>query len=345
MRNKNLSAWNIAPSSFDGIPAEKRLEFLVRFAVLAPSSHNSQPWKFRIEPSAIIVEPEPARSLPASDADDRQLYISLGCAIENIALAADLYGYHAEIERIDPGRRAAWKIRIDGEASSAASRQKDHLAYAIPRRKTVRTPYEPRLPALSFLDRLRSLSVPSLRIFIIEDERSRAEVASLVSKALVEAMDNEEFRIELSRYIHPNITRAKVGMPMDGFGMPTLLSFIAPALVRKVNVNRASQKRDEELLSKHTPAFGVIATDNDDPEAWMRAGRTYERIALEAVRQGICTAPMAAAIEIGEHYKRLQGLLKTELRPQVFFRMGYSSADPRHSPRLEASEVIDRGAS
>jgi hypothetical protein len=340
MKPQNYAAWNLDPAAFDALPPDQRLGFLVGFAVLAPSSHNSQPWRFGIEADAITVAPEPARFLPISDASHRQLYISLGCAIEHIVLAADYYGYRAEVSRMEDEGRAAWRIHIIGNAIPAGTRRKDHLALAVPHRRTSRGAYDDRLPETQFLEWIRMLSGQDLQTRLILDAPGRIRVANLVSKALVEAMDDNAFRFELSHYIHPNVTRAKVGMPMDGFGMPTLLSFIAPFLVRKVNVNRASRKRDEELLSKHTPAFGVLATAADDPDVWMLAGRTYGRIALEAERRGICVAPMAAAIEIGEHYRSLQEQLGTSLRPQVFFRMGYASSKPKHSPRLTAAEVI-----
>jgi hypothetical protein len=61
---------------------------LVRYATLATSSHNTQPWKFKLEPGRIVILPDLARRCPEVDPDDHHLYGSLGCAAENLLLAA-----------------------------------------------------------------------------------------------------------------------------------------------------------------------------------------------------------------------------------------------------------------
>lgn len=65
---------------------------LVRYATLAASSHNTQPWKFKLEPNRIVILPDLSRRCPAVDPDDHHLYASLGCAAENILVAAPAFG-------------------------------------------------------------------------------------------------------------------------------------------------------------------------------------------------------------------------------------------------------------
>lgn len=65
---------------------------LVRYATLAPSSHNTQCWKFRITKRAIEVLPDLTRRCPAVDPDDHHLFVSLGCATENLIHAALAHG-------------------------------------------------------------------------------------------------------------------------------------------------------------------------------------------------------------------------------------------------------------
>jgi hypothetical protein len=341
MTPANFAAWELDPSFFDAQPPAKRLGFLVRFAVLAPSGHNSQPWKFRSETNGVVVSMDMARALPESDADHRQSYLSVGCAIENLVIAADYYGYRPDVRRIDVDGHPAWRVGLSGGPVPPSARRGDHPALAIARRRTNRNKYEARMPEQTLLDWMRGLSSPETQVRLVSEEPLKTKIADVVSDALIEAMDDDGFRRELSGYIRPNITRAMTGMPMYGFGMPTPPSFLAPFLVKLVNVNRASRKQDEALLKRHTPVFAAISTRGDGPDAWVEAGRLYERCAVEAERRGISTAPMAAAIQIGDHFKRLRDLLGTDLRPQVFFRLGYASAAPRHSPRIPASGVME----
>lgn len=61
---------------------------LVGSAVLAPSSHNTQPWRFRIGEKSIELWADRRRALPVNDPFDRELLISCGCALLNLRVAA-----------------------------------------------------------------------------------------------------------------------------------------------------------------------------------------------------------------------------------------------------------------
>ena len=83
------STWTHAP----GQPA--LMKELVRYASLAPSSHNTQCWKFRIGERTVSILPDFARRCPAVDPDDHHLFVSLGCAAENLNQAALAKGYRS----------------------------------------------------------------------------------------------------------------------------------------------------------------------------------------------------------------------------------------------------------
>lgn len=70
------------------LPATPASRDLIRFATLAANSHNTQAWKFRAGDSRIDIPPDPARRTPAVDPDDHHLFASLGCAAENLSIAA-----------------------------------------------------------------------------------------------------------------------------------------------------------------------------------------------------------------------------------------------------------------
>ena len=153
-------------------------------------------------------------------------------------------------------------------------------------------------------------------------------------------MSGNEFRFELSGYVKNNYTRANIGMPGFTLGIPGPFSLVAPALIKHFNLARLSRNKDEELLRLYTPMFGIISTAEDDKYHWVRAGAKYQMLALEAERIDLKTEIMAAPIEIGNYYQDIQDVLNTRMRPQVFFRMGYSHNKTTHSPRINASEVM-----
>ena len=70
---------------------------LVRYATLAPSSHNTQCWKFALDGQSISILPDLSRRCPVVDPDDHHLYVSLGCAAENLVQAAQALGLAGEV--------------------------------------------------------------------------------------------------------------------------------------------------------------------------------------------------------------------------------------------------------
>lgn len=73
---------------------------LVRYATLAPSSHNTQCWKFKIEDNAVTILPDLLRRCPSVDPDDHHLFISMGCASENLVQAAKAHGFRSEAREL-----------------------------------------------------------------------------------------------------------------------------------------------------------------------------------------------------------------------------------------------------
>ncbi len=77
----STNPWQVDEDHFpSSASSADRLRFLLRYAVLAPSSHNTQPWKFRIIGNQIDVFIDEERWLKVADDDQRELHISVGCA-------------------------------------------------------------------------------------------------------------------------------------------------------------------------------------------------------------------------------------------------------------------------
>ncbi|HEV8601153.1 MAG TPA: nitroreductase family protein [Patescibacteria group bacterium] len=335
---KNYKAWETNPNDF---PKQKgkieQYEFLIKFAVLAPSAHNTQPWKFEIQNDGIVLVPEIKRALADSDPNLRQLYISLGCALENLQLAARYYGYQENIKYFSSEQLTRVKISL---TPGTATGENKSLIAAILERRTNRAKYKPELPPPDFLSWIKNLESNDLKVDMITNQAKKDEVAKIVNNALVETMDDPLFRKELSRHLKSNVTKEKSGMPGFAFGLPTPISLVFPHLIKLFNPNRLSKKQDELLLKQHTPVLIVISTKSDEPTAWLSAGKVYEMIAIKATQQKLAAAPLAAAIQNEKFRQKLKKALNTELYPQVFFRLGYPFKGARPSPRFESADVI-----
>lgn len=335
----NYHAWKVDHKDFYKLKNnQERLQFLVRFAVLAPSSHNTQPWKFVVYDNEILLSPDFSRALPKSDSNHRQLFISLGCTLENIIIAADYYNLETQIEN-SSGEGNAMRILFN-EKEAVNNPNNNHLIFSIAKRQTSRGKYERKLPDNNFLELIKKIASEGVLIDVVSDEQKKNAIADLVIYAGITAMNSHEFRSELSNYIKSNITKSPLGMPGFTLGIPTPVSFIMSKAIKHFNLSKLSKKQDEDLLKKFTPLFGIISTKRDGKKDWIEAGRMYERIALESEKHKVKTAPLAAVVQTGNFYQDLQKIIGTAFRPQVFFRMGYCEKTFHNSPRLSADEVI-----
>ncbi|MDX5376134.1 MAG: Tat pathway signal protein, partial [Halomonas sp.] len=113
-----------------------RVKELIRYATLAPSGHNTQCWRFRIAEDAISILPDLTRRTPVVDPDDHHLYVSLGCAAENLSLAARALGMQGEVSFHAEG---AGEVHV---TLAPCQPEVSPLFDAIPARQCSRTDYD-----------------------------------------------------------------------------------------------------------------------------------------------------------------------------------------------------------
>ena len=112
------------------------LHELVRYATLAASSHNTQCWKFRAEERAITILPDLSRRCAAVDPDDHHLFVSLGCAAENLLQAALANGLKGEAS-FDATADGALRVALESTKAVVSP-----LFEAIPKRQCTRAEFD-----------------------------------------------------------------------------------------------------------------------------------------------------------------------------------------------------------
>lgn len=328
---ENYRAWDI---DIDTLTTPRDF---IKAGILAPSSHNSQPWSFQVlDDNTISVSLELGRRLIESDKNDRQATISVGCAIANIEILADYHEYTCVVESGRDDSLATLRFLKQGSAHLG---EKNHLANLISKRVTNRSPHEDRPLNQEVVDSIRTLSSDSLRIDLVTDHQMIQKLGMVAIEAGIEALESSGFRHELSSYLKSNSTRSHVGMPGFGLGFPAPLALLAPILMWLFNMEKPAKKQNIALFEK-TVGVLVISTSGDTKTDWLSVGQTYGRVALLAARAGMATTPLAATIQIGEHYRDIQKILNLPGRPQFFVRIGFPTKLIAHSPRLMAEQVI-----
>lgn len=317
--------------------ARSRNEFLLRYAVLAPSSHNSQPWSFHVADGGVEVYADYRRRLPVADPGDRELLMSVGAAMMNLRVAAAHFGFDSSVHydrSDDPAAPVAFVSLVESCNPDDSLRR---LFPCIERRHTNRREFERRELDPEVTARLCEMveQIETSR-FVPPHERSR--VAELVEQADRKLMADEAWRHELAEWVRPNEGSDRDGMPGDAFGIPGPLSSFASWLVRSFDAGE-SRGRADRRLAEESAGLVVISAD-DDRVALLRAGEWLEKLLLAVTSLGLQYSFLNQVIEVPELRRELWTIVRTPRPPQLLLRIGYARAVNVGTPRRPVESVM-----
>jgi hypothetical protein len=311
---------------------------LIRYATLAANSHNTQPWKFRIAANnAIDILPDPTRATPVVDPDDHHLFVSLGCAAENLAIAAGATGRPGEIV-VEPGDDSAARFVF-----SAGNATPDPLFDAIPRRQSTRADYDGRAVAAADLAAIeRAAAEPGTRMILVTDRAQMNRIRDLVVAGNDRQMTDPAFRAELKRWIRFNPASAATtgdGLFSASSGNPSVPDFLAsPVFDAFVTASSESEKAARQIDS--SAGLAIFLGDRADSAHWIRIGRACQRFALTATSLGLKHAFLNQPIEVADLRPELAALVgEAGKRPDLLVRFGYGPELP-FSPRRPVTAVL-----
>jgi hypothetical protein len=341
MQNYSYEPWEVHEDEFpkDSVNIADIAKFFVRYAILAPSSHNTQPWKFKVTENIVKIFPDFDRSLVYSDRLYRELHISLGCALANYCVAADYFGYETTVEYYPESDLENPAIVVSVHKKQTNRLGKELFPF-VTQRTTNRNPYlDKRIPK-DVLDNILRYTSSKLNITVrfIQDSNMKKKIIDLVDESILFAFNDTIFKDELSSWVRSNYTKKGDGMPLFGFGIPGLISMFAPFLIK--NMPAQIQSKIDKGLLKQSDTFMVLSSKNDDKEAWIKTGEAYEYLCLACLKNGIATAPMAGVVEYDKTDKKLQAVLEITERPMFFARMGYTPQSPHKTPRRDLKDVL-----
>jgi nitroreductase len=323
-----------APSEWQPtrIPPRSPLEAAADAAVLAPSVHNTQPWRIVLHPDRLELFADRTRQLTVLDPVGRALALSVGAALFNARVAVAAAGRAVRVDRspgtADPGPVAVLRP-VEGPADPALAA----LTSAVPRRRTNRRRYTAgRVPE----DLLRVLIAAAAAedttlVPVTRDEHVRL-LARLTQQA--DGIQNADpaYRAELRRWTNRD--------PGAGDGVP---ASAVPHVdgrhhddlpVRDFDTAGTGQlppDTDSGTGSGSDQTLVVLATFHDDPVAWLRCGEALERVLLELTTRGWVAGPLTQAVEVPVTRTQLRSALTWDAHPQTVLRIGRA---PATSPTL-----------
>ena len=310
---------------------------LVRHATLAASSHNTQCWKFGMEAQMISILPDWSRQCPAVDPDNHHLFVSLGCATENLIQAAQAFGKHGDV-RFDSTRDGFVKVTLNFSKAVVSP-----LFNAIPKRQCTRSEYDGRALSNDDLKSLESAGRGNgVNVLMITEKEKVEKVLEYVVQGNTAQMDDRAFVEELKswlRFSYDEVVSKGDGLFSGSSGNPVVPRWLGMKLL---NLFFAA-KSENDKYAKHirsSAGIAVFVSDHSNKEHWVETGRCYERFALQATALGIKNAFLNQPVEVSALRPQFASYLGIgDRRPDLIVRFGYGSETPR-SLRRPLDRVI-----
>lgn len=329
---------------------------LVRAAILAANPHNSQPWLFHVTQTQIELFADYRRNLGPVDPFLREMHIGLGCALENLLLAATANGYITQVSLLPDAADATLVARIGLTRGSVSV---SDLYSFIPQRHTNRYPYDTGRPVTSAtLDAFSALSDdPDVKIFWFANMDMRQRVGTLlVDAANAFVADKAQDGVDTGtwwRGIWQDIQLHRDGITLDAAGLPDLTRALGKMLPSvSVEQQDSSFLQNTANQVKTAGAFGFLTIRNgQDRKQQLSAGRLWARMQLWATKEGLAMQPLNQATEraareivVGStpHFgNSLRTLVDDPAWLTILtFRTGYSTHEGLRSPRRAVNDVV-----
>lgn len=310
--NQTLSVWNVKANKFPKNGRwNNKIKYLLNYAILAPSGHNTQPWRFDIKDNNLDIVADLSKARPESDANNRELFISSGTAVANIMVAADYFGLKYKINWLPKGNNNQLVARM--EFSEGGKEGENKLLFeAITERKTNRNDFEKKgIDHENILKINRVAKRPEIGIKFVGQVSQKMEVGQMVAKANQIWLDNKSLVSELKSWWG------------QGLRKNTLRS-----LKQKMRAERAA-----DLM--------IVWSKKDDKKSWLLSGVVLEMALLIATSLSIDHAYFNAILQLPGQRMKLKRWLGKDKWPQAIVRLGYAKNKAVHSRRWPVREVLN----
>jgi nitroreductase len=311
----------------------EQIESALTTASLAPSVHNTQPWRFRVRRDRIELHPDPDRKLAATDPEDRELRLSCGAALFNLRLALQSMGVRPLVSMLPghdaPGALAVVRrggtLKIDDESRT--------LLAAVPRRRTNRKPFlEGAIDSRQRHALVRAAELERSWLHLVTTPENRAQLKRFVQQAHQIQLGDEGVQAELAAFTghRPGATD----------GVPPASAGVRPEMQDEwVFRDFQGPERRPGKDYESDPLVMVLCSYYDGPLGDLQAGQAMQRVLLTATTYGLSASFLSQPVEVKRVRDDLRRALGGLLVPQTVLRMGFSTPVPA-TPRRSVAEML-----
>lgn len=325
---------------------EEQLAFLIGYAILAPSGHNTQPWRFDIHDDAIWLYADPSKDVPALDPRGRERMMSCGAALFHLRVAARHAGVTPVVERFpDPydQDRPAPIARLRLGAPMNPSAADEQLFSAIRRRRTHREEFASRpVPAADREALASAAREEGAAMTFVEGLNARRQLHEWVLEANDTMLADPAVRRELAEWTaQPG---DEEGVPGETRGWSRWQTAASAFLLQFPLVHLRPWKREAEEI-RTAPILAVLSTPGDTEADWLSAGEALARVLLLATSYGLGASFVNQPVKVPTVRQQVGALLPDHSVPQVILRMGgIATLQPRSGRREPRVDIWEEGS-
>ncbi|WP_328325662.1 nitroreductase family protein [Kribbella sp. NBC_00382] len=309
---------------------------LLRSAGLAPSMHNTQPWRFEVTGQVVDVLLDEDRTLPAEDHSGRMTRIGLGAAAFNLRVAAAMLGFETTLAiEPDPDRPDIAVRLFLGARHSTTISPIGSLYGELRRRHTYRGPMTTAEVSPLVLERLNAAARAEGAELHWLDQAANRELEQILHAADGLDLHDEDRLTERGRWVGGD--RTQDGIPQAALGPVPARS----AIFRDLAAGFDQHARSSAVFETN-PRIAVLTTAVDDSVAWTRAGMGLQHSLLIATSYDLAVSFLNQAIEHVPLRSRIQDLVGHSTRPQLILRAGYPDHAAAETPRIPWQKSLDR---
>ena len=314
---------------------------VVEAAAMAPSSYNTQPWRFKIIDSVLEIFADRSRHLQIIDPERRGQIQSCGCALFNARVAARAKGYTDELTTVladhdDPDHVATLRLG----APYIPNEYDASLFAAIPKRHTNRREFLPRAVASALSDTLIAAAAVegATMVRLVPDQKHA--VAHLVDEADRMQYGDPAFRAELEHWLVPTGSRRRDGIPFVEKEFGSAMPFTVSRSLHSSGLPDRFGALEQERING-APVVFVMGTPSDERNDWLACGQALEAVLLLATTYGMSAVFLNQVLELPDYRAQIADLVPEAGRPHMVLRLGYPTEAIHHvAPRRPLDEML-----
>jgi hypothetical protein len=305
------------------IPADQA-GYLIATAARAPSVHNTQPWLFRRNGSAIELFADPQRRLRV-DPEGREMLISCGAALFGLRLAVRSLGHLPVVELLPDQRRPRLLARVSLGSPAPMTGTELVMLEALPHRHTHRGPFAAKpLPEGLLAGLQHDALVEDATLALIESDDAYRHLADLVKAAERNQDLDPLIRAEIRRWRRPPGSDARDGIPAKAFAASPFPDWVDGRRGR-LRQRDFDQGRGMGMLAADgppAPATAVLVTRKDAQADWLRTGQALHRLLAHAANRWVFASLYSQPTESEEVRAQIRARLALPGVPQIILQFG-----------------------